>query len=51
MNENWFSPNAWLLWARTVSGLAHYVKNILIGLKGGSYVVDVGNEKKMIPRS
>ncbi len=30
---------------QTVSGLAHYVKNILIGLKGGSYVVDVGLEK------
>lgn len=29
---------------QTVSGLAHYVKNILIGLKGGSYVVDVGIE-------
>jgi signal transduction histidine kinase len=27
---------------QTVSGLAHYVKNILIGLKGGSYVVNVG---------
>lgn len=27
---------------QTISGLAHYVKNILIGLKGGSYVVDVG---------
>ncbi len=27
---------------QTVSGLAHYVKNILIGLKGGSYIVDVG---------
>jgi two-component system, NtrC family, sensor kinase len=27
---------------QTVSSLAHYVKNILIGLKGGSYVVDVG---------
>jgi two-component system, NtrC family, sensor kinase len=27
---------------QTVSGLAHYVKNILIGLKGGSYVVAVG---------
>ena len=27
---------------QTVSGLAHYVKNILIGLQGGSYVVDVG---------
>ena len=31
---------------QTVSGLAHYVKNILIGLKGGSYVVDVGIKKK-----
>lgn len=30
---------------QTVSGLAHYVKNILIGLKGGSYVVDVGFKK------
>lgn len=30
---------------QTVSGLAHYVKNILIGLKGGSYVVDVGIQK------
>ncbi|MFO7752518.1 MAG: response regulator [Desulfobacteraceae bacterium] len=30
---------------QTVSGLAHYIKNILIGLKGGSYVVDVGLEK------
>ncbi len=30
---------------QTVSGLAHYVKNILIGLKGGSYIVDVGLEK------
>ena len=37
---------------QTVSGLAHYVKNILIGLKGGSYVVDVGiqnnNTQKLI---
>lgn len=30
---------------QTVSGLAHYIKNILIGLKGGSYMVDVGLEK------
>lgn len=30
---------------QTVSGLAHYIKNILIGLKGGSYVVDVGLKK------
>ncbi len=30
---------------QTVSGLAHYIKNILIGLKGGSYVVDVGLAK------
>ncbi|MCP3900092.1 MAG: PAS domain-containing protein, partial [Desulfobacteraceae bacterium] len=27
---------------QTISGLAHYIKNILIGLKGGSYVVDIG---------
>jgi len=37
---------------QTVSGLAHYVKNILIGLQGGSYVVDVGirnnNTEKLI---
>ena len=26
----------------TVAGLAHYIKNILIGLEGGSYIVDVG---------
>ncbi|MCD4722323.1 MAG: response regulator [Desulfobacula sp.] len=30
---------------QTISGLAHYVKNILIGLQGGSYVVDVGIAK------
>jgi len=30
---------------QTVSGLAHYVKNILVGLKGGGYVVDVGIQK------
>jgi signal transduction histidine kinase len=30
---------------QTVSGLAHYVKNILIGLKGGSYIVDVGIQR------
>jgi PAS domain S-box-containing protein len=30
---------------QTVSGLAHYVKNILVGLKGGSYVVDIGIQK------
>jgi PAS domain S-box-containing protein len=30
---------------QTVSGLAHYVKNILIGLKGGSYIVDVGLQR------
>jgi two-component system NtrC family sensor kinase len=29
----------------TVAGLAHYIKNILIGLEGGSYVVDVGLDK------
>ena len=27
---------------QTVAGMAHYIKNILSGLKGGSYVVDVG---------
>ena len=27
---------------QTISGLAHYIKNILIGLKGGSYVMDIG---------
>ncbi len=36
---------------QTISGLAHCIKNILIGLKGGSYVVDIGiknnNIKKM----
>lgn len=30
---------------QTISGLAHYIKNILVGLKGGSYVVDVGIQK------
>jgi signal transduction histidine kinase len=30
---------------QTVAGLAHYIKNILIGLKGGSYVVDVALDK------
>jgi len=29
----------------TVAGLAHYIKNILIGLEGGSYVVDVGLDR------
>ncbi len=27
---------------QTVAGLAHYIKNILTGLKGGSYVVNIG---------
>ena len=27
---------------QTISGLAHHIKNILIGLKGGSYVMDIG---------
>ncbi|MFH1156742.1 MAG: response regulator [Pseudomonadota bacterium] len=35
---------------QTVSGLAHYIKNILIGLKGGSYVVDVGLKKDNITK-
>ncbi len=30
---------------QTVAGLAHYIKNILNGLKGGSYVVNVGFKK------
>lgn len=30
---------------QTISGLAHYVKNILTGLKGASYIVDVGMKK------
>ena len=29
---------------QTVAGLAHYIKNILAGLSGGSYVVDVALE-------
>jgi PAS domain S-box-containing protein len=31
---------------QTVAGLAHGIKNILHGLKGGSYLVDVGLAKK-----
>lgn len=27
---------------QTISGLAHHIKNILLGLKGGSYVMDIG---------
>ena len=27
---------------QTISGLAHHIKNILIGLKGGRYVMDIG---------
>ena len=30
----------------TVSGLAHYIKNILNGLKGGAYVINSGMNKK-----
>jgi len=30
---------------QTVAGLAHGIKNILHGLKGGSYLVDIGIEK------
>lgn len=29
----------------TVAGLAHYIKNILAGLKGGSYVANIGIDK------
>ncbi len=35
---------------QTISGLAHYIKNILIGLKGGSYVVDIGLKRKNIKK-
>jgi PAS domain S-box-containing protein len=31
---------------QTVAGMAHCVKNILHGLKGGSYMVDIGIQKK-----
>ncbi|MFC1669493.1 response regulator [Spirochaetota bacterium] len=31
---------------QTVAGLAHYIKNILTGLKGGSYVANIGFSKK-----
>ncbi|MCD6352910.1 MAG: response regulator, partial [Proteobacteria bacterium] len=31
---------------QTVAGLAHYIKNILSGLKGGTYIVNVGLDKK-----
>ncbi len=31
---------------KTVSGLAHYIKNILNGLKGGAYVINSGMNKK-----
>ena len=30
----------------TVAGLAHYIKNILTGLRGGMYMVDVGMAKE-----
>ncbi|MEA3486646.1 MAG: response regulator, partial [Thermodesulfobacteriota bacterium] len=35
---------------QTVTGLAHYIKNILSGLKGGSYVVNVGLDKNDIDK-
>ncbi|MBN2467317.1 MAG: response regulator [Deltaproteobacteria bacterium] len=31
---------------QTVAGLAHYIKNILSGLKGGTYTVNVGLDKQ-----
>jgi len=31
---------------QTVAGLAHYIKNILGGLKGGMYIVNIGLDKK-----
>jgi PAS domain S-box-containing protein len=33
---------------QTVAGLAHYIKNVLIGLKGGAYIVNSAIEKKDI---
>ena len=30
---------------QTVAGLAHYIKNILSGLKGGAYIVNIGLDK------
>jgi nitrogen-specific signal transduction histidine kinase len=30
---------------QTAAGLAHYIKNILFGLKGGSYILDLGFTK------
>ena len=35
---------------QTISGLAHHIKNILIGLKGGSYVVDIGFKRNNIDK-
>ena len=35
---------------QTIAGLAHYIKNILAGLKGGSYVLDVGFKKKNLDK-
>ncbi|MEA2014597.1 MAG: response regulator, partial [Thermodesulfobacteriota bacterium] len=35
---------------QTVSRLAHYIKNILAGLKGGTYVVNIGLDKKDIDK-
>lgn len=31
---------------QTIAGLAHYIKNILTGLKGGSYVANIGYDRK-----
>lgn len=30
---------------QTIAGLAHYIKNILTGLKGGSYIANIGYER------
>jgi len=35
---------------QTISGLAHCIKNILLGLKGGSYVVDIGLKNNNISK-
>lgn len=35
---------------QTIGGLAHHIKNILVGLKGGSYVVDIGIRRENIKK-
>ncbi len=35
---------------QTVAGLAHCIKNILFGLKGGAYLIDTGLQRQETPR-